>query len=819
MKSTIKFILFYACFFISIFSGVAQSTPQGFTLVAYEGFDYSSGSPLRNAAGGTGWTNPWVKAYQDRFLKTATTGFTYSGLTTTGLRAEFDNTCYGTCNDIAALRRSLPLQNNGVVYFQFISVFEANGGFGTPNIRLFSEGTLTGGVGASSGSFMSILDATLSNTASSTASLSAQNLVVVRIDYNLNKTEMWINPDLSTFDYSNPISPSATASGFSPSFDRMDIFIRSGSIDEISVFAAISAPTSISGNNTICAGDNTTLSASGGTTGSNVIDVWHSGPFDEAFSEGWDTQPYTTLQSTINSTNNGILNVTSTGGDPQINMYNLGSFDPSVYKYINFRYRVVSGSAGAAQIFFTNSAITVATVGYSVTKSLISDNTWRIATIDMSAHASWTDSNITGWRFDYSNNSGVTMDIDFIQLGTSPIVGTGTSLSVAPTVSTTYSVNRKGPSVNTMAISQLVTVSPLPIPTFTTQPDDIVIDSDVTYTSQSGQSNYVWTIPGILNTDYSISSGGTSTDNFVVLKWLNFGSRAIQINYTNSNNCVGATATSSSSIKVRNYGITKNGLKISNPVISINQNGAIGTGKSLSIYGENMNTPYSWITSGLIMHLDASNTSSYPGTGTTWSDLSGNANHGTLINGVTYTSANNGALIFDGVNDYFVTNNNLDLSSTDKITIQIILKPATTSEKMIMEHSIDWNSNNSYGVFVNNNKMQFTDHNQGYNVRNSVATINDNNWHLLSATTDRSLNATNQTVIYIDGNAPNSEIVPTLASDNNGNFASHKLYISSRAGTGYYFSGTIAQVLIYNRVLTAEEILKNYNALKSTYGL
>ncbi|PKQ45218.1 glycine-rich protein [Confluentibacter flavum] len=369
------------------------------------------------------------------------------------------------------------------------------------------------------------------------------------------------------------------------------------------------------------------------------------------------------------------------------------------------------------------------------------------------------------------------------------------------------------------SLPSLITVNPLPIPTFTAQPDDIVIDSEVSYTTQSGQSNYVWTIPGIVNTDYSISSGGTSSDNTVVLKWLNMGSKAIQINYTNSNNCVGATATSSNSINVRNYGITKNGLKISNPANSINQYGAIGTGKSVSIYGEIMDTPNSLITSGLIMHLDAGSTSSYSGTGNNWSDISGNGNHGTLVNGVTYNSANSGSLVFDGLNDYFVTNNNLNLSDTDKLTVQIILKTATTNGKMIMEHSIDWNSNNAYGVLAADNKMQFTDHNLGYNVRNSVATINDNNWHVLSATTDRSLNATNQTVIYIDGDAPNSVIDPSLANDNSGNFTSHKLYISSRAGTGYYFNGTIAQVLIYNRVLTAEEIQQNYNAVKSKYGL
>lgn len=803
MKSSRRLGLFSMVFLIFIFSSIGQTVPKGFTLVAYEGFGYSSGSSLRNVAGGTGWKNPWVKAYQDRFLKISTTGFTYTGLTTTGLKAEFDNTCYGTCNNIASLGRSLPLQNQGVVYFQFISVFEANGGFGTPNIRLFSEGIMTGGVGASSGSFMSILDATLSNTASTTASLSAQNLVVVRVDYTLNKTEMWINPDLSTFDYSNPNSPSASALGFSPSFDRMDIFIRSGSIDEISVFSAISPPTSISGNNTICAGDNTTLLSAGGTTVSNVIDVWHSGLFDEAFSQGWDTQPYSTIQSIINSTTNGILNVTTTGNDPQINMYNLGSFDPSVYKYINFRYRVVAGSAGAAQIFFTNSAITGANAGYAVTKSLISDNNWHIATIDMSAHASWTDSNITGWRFDYSNNSGVTMEIDFIQLGRNPIVGTGTSLSVAPTVNTTYSVNRKGPSINTTAISQLVSVNPLPIPTITTQPADAVIGSDVTYTTQSGQSNYVWTIPGILNTDYSITSGGTSSDRAVVLKWLKTGSSAIQINYTNLNNCVGASATSSSSINVRNYGITTNGLKISNPASSINQNGAIGIGKSLSIYGEIMDTPYSRVVSGLIMHLDAGNTASYSGTGNVWNDISGYGNHGTLVNNPLYNSSNGGNLVFNGSNNYI----NAPLTKTTSCSFSVWARSTNTNSQNMLFNA--GNNGSGPNLFFSNGILSWNTWDFSNNPFGNIPpSSSDGNWHNYVVVNDA---VSNTAKLYYDGVLYGTAVYKDAS-------VSTSLYIGGTTST-FMWNGAIANFQVHNIALTSLEVDQNFNSLKSRYGL
>ena len=64
----------------------------------------------------------------------------------------------------------------------------------------------------------------------------------------------------------------------------------------------------------------------------------------------------------------------------------------------------------------------------------------------------------------------------------------------------------------------------------------------------------------------------------------------------------------------------------------------------------------------LVLHLDASNSSSYPGSGSTWTDLSGQGNHVTLT-GTTYSSSNGGYLIFDGNNDYG-TVPAIDLTST-----------------------------------------------------------------------------------------------------------------------------------------------------------
>ncbi len=69
-----------------------------------------------------------------------------------------------------------------------------------------------------------------------------------------------------------------------------------------------------------------------------------------------------------------------------------------------------------------------------------------------------------------------------------------------------------------------VKINTLPTPTFINQPGaTICSNTDVTYSTQSGMSNYQWTIPGISGTDYSITSGGTTTDSSVTLKWLTTG--------------------------------------------------------------------------------------------------------------------------------------------------------------------------------------------------------------------------------------------------------------------------------------------------------
>src|SRR5450759_546908 len=118
-------------------------------------------------------------------------------------------------------------------------------------------------------------------------------------------------------------------------------------------------------------------------------------------------------------------------------------------------------------------------------------------------------------------------------------------------VYTIVATNTAAFCTNNMAGSQTITVNPLPTPTFTVQPGATACSAtDVIYTTQPGQTNYVWSFTGSLGTDYSITSGGAGTNNTVTLKWLTAGSKTVTINYKNAGGCTATIATASTATNV-----------------------------------------------------------------------------------------------------------------------------------------------------------------------------------------------------------------------------------------------------------------------------
>jgi hypothetical protein len=137
---------------------------------------------------------------------------------------------------------------------------------------------------------------------------------------------------------------------------------------------------------------------------------------DVGFMQHWYTQPYTTYLTTVNSVSNSVLRVTSTGADPHIQMYSLGSFNPNVYNRIVIRYRVVSGTSNYMEIYFLNARRTTPNGDQGFNCPINIDGGWHTLVVNCSAHQYWTNSNITGWRLDYTNATGNTVELDYVGL-------------------------------------------------------------------------------------------------------------------------------------------------------------------------------------------------------------------------------------------------------------------------------------------------------------------------------------------------------------------------------------------------------------------
>ena len=113
-------------------------------------------------------------------------------------------------------------------------------------------------------------------------------------------------------------------------------------------------------------------------------------------------------------------------------------------------------------------------------------------------------------------------------------------------------------------------VNALPVVSFTSQPTGpVCVDTDVTYSTQTGETNYVWTIPGTLGADYTITSGGNGSPN-LVLKWLTAGSKSVSVNYTNAVSCGATSPATSSTITVN-----KNTTSAASAYASVCLNGTI----------------------------------------------------------------------------------------------------------------------------------------------------------------------------------------------------------------------------------------------------
>jgi hypothetical protein len=221
------------------------------------------------------------------------------------------------------------------------------------------------------------------------------------------------------------------------------------------------------------------------------------------------------------------------------------------------------------------------------------------------------------------------------------------------------------------------------------------------------------------------------------------------------------------------------------------------------------------VTQNLQLYLNAADPASYPGSGTTWTDLSPNAYSTTLVGSPTFNST---YFTFDGTTEYVDTNQSL---SSESFSVGAWFRTTASGINMILskETTAGWPWN--YRIWLNSGQIiGDVAQSGGTNtaINSAGPTYNDGAWHLVMFTRDDST-----LTLYVNGSQIASQgdtLTGTIVN-------AQELWIGRSAFTAggasptgsYQYIGDIGQIFIYNAVLTPTQILQNYNATRVTYGL
>lgn len=233
------------------------------------------------------------------------------------------------------------------------------------------------------------------------------------------------------------------------------------------------------------------------------------------------------------------------------------------------------------------------------------------------------------------------------------------------------------------------------------------------------------------------------------------------------------------------------------------------------------------VTNGLIGYWDAGNTRSYSGSGTSWSDLSGNNYDGTLTNSPTYS---NGSLVFNGLNQYvnFGNVSGLNFNYTNSFTLAAWFKRSSTLSGVqnIVSKQLITSPYTGYQLAFNSRAAQSTGNLGitaiGNHPTNSLgvettAGFNTTNWYYGVATYNGS-GSNSGILIYVNGSAQPTTgfyVGTTTVSFSN----SVSFEIGARDGASTPFPGNISNVQVYNRALSPQEVKQNFNALRGRFSL
>ena len=187
-------------------------------------------------------------------------------------------------------------------------------------------------------------------------------------------------------------------------------------------------------------------------------------------------------------------------------------------------------------------------------------------------------------------------------------------------------------------------------------------------------------------------------------------------------------------------------------------------------------------------------------------DLSGNGNNGTLVNGPTYSSSNGGSISFDGGNDKVICTNNTSVQITvGTISAWFNANNGNTGINGIIAKQSAW------GLFVWDNTLRAYDWGNSVS-RNTGINVGNSTWNYVAMSFTETVGTpSNNAIIYLNA----SPVLTTTVKHSN-----HNITVQvGEANASQHFGGFIASASVYNRVLTAEEIQQNFNALRGRFSI
>lgn len=215
------------------------------------------------------------------------------------------------------------------------------------------------------------------------------------------------------------------------------------------------------------------------------------------------------------------------------------------------------------------------------------------------------------------------------------------------------------------------------------------------------------------------------------------------------------------------------------------------------------------VRNGLVLELDAGQRSSYPGTGNTWYDLSGNSLNGALTNGPTFSGIGaTSSISFDGTNDYVDCGYNSTINSSTQFTIECWYKSSNISVEGVLFSTNTYGSTpaNGYHMEIYQSKLLFQVFPSTSSVQSSI-TLSNNVWyHLVSTYSSGTIN------LYVNTVSGGSGTYTFNSSTGN-------LLLGRYPQGQFSLNGQMSSIRFYNRVLSAYEVKQNFDFYRTRYNI